>query len=78
MQYPHNTQRKQVGGDKQMVKVKHFFAGVLREAKRVRWPKGEDLQHYTTTVLGYTLFFGLFLVLTDYLVIRLLQMINFR
>lgn len=77
MQRPYDPQREQVGGRK-MIKVKHFFAGVLREAKRVRWPKGDDLQQYTATVLGYSLFFGLFLVLTDYVVIRLLQMINFR
>ncbi len=61
-----------------MKAIKNYFLGVGKEIRRIRWAKGEALQSAFLTVLGYAIFFGLFLVLTDFLVIKLLQAINFK
>jgi preprotein translocase SecE subunit len=58
--------------------IGNYFAGVVREIRRIRWLKGEGLRRAFFTVIGYAIFFGLFLVLSDFLVIRLLQAINFK
>lgn len=60
-----------------MNKLKGFFLGVYTEGKRVRWPRGEQLNKMVLTVLAYALFFGLMLIVYDFLVIQLLQLINF-
>jgi preprotein translocase SecE subunit len=58
--------------------IKNYFLGVAKEAKRIRWLKGDGLKSAFFTVIGYAIFFGLFLVLTDLIVIKLLQAINFK
>ncbi len=37
-----------------------FFRGVVREGKKVRWPKRKDMYENTATVLIFCAFFGLF------------------
>lgn len=74
----HFAQRKQVTEDKQMRAIKNYFFGVAREVRRIRWLKGAGMRHAFFTVLAYAIFFGLFLVLADFIVIRLLQAINFK
>ncbi|MEA4821575.1 MAG: preprotein translocase subunit SecE [Erysipelotrichales bacterium] len=60
-----------------MQKIKDFFAGVVKEGKRVRWPNGEQLSKLLVTVLAYAVVFGGSLVLFDFVVLKLLQAINF-
>ena len=60
-----------------MNKIKDFLLGVYTEGKRVRWPRGEQLQNMIVTVLAYAVFFGLVLIVYDFIVIQLLQLINF-
>ena len=60
------------------MKLKRYFAGVISEGKRVRWCKGEELRKSIITVFAYSIFFALFLMLSDALVIRLLQALNFN
>ena len=56
-----------------MDKIKAFFKGVVREAKRVRWPNGKRLAGLIATFFVYAIFFGLFLMVCDFLVIQLLN-----
>lgn len=58
-------------------KMKNYFIGVFKEGKKVRWAKGKDLAYSIATVFGYAVFFGVFLVIVDYLIINLLKVINF-
>lgn len=37
-----------------------FFRGVVREGKKVRWPKKKDMFENTSTVIVFSAFFGLF------------------
>lgn len=60
------------------MKFKRYLAGVIKEGKRVRWPHGAEFRSDVFVVFGYTIFFALFLMLSDALVIRLLQLIDFK
>lgn len=60
------------------MKFKRYLAGVIKEGKRVRWPHGPEFRNDVVVVFAYTIFFSLFLMLSDALVIRLLQLINFK
>ncbi len=60
-----------------MKKVKSFLAGIAKEARRIRWVKGAEMSKLLGTVLTYAFFFAIALVVFDWLVIRLLQAINF-
>jgi preprotein translocase SecE subunit len=60
-----------------MNRIKGFLLGVYTEGKRVRWPRGEQLQKMVLTVLAYAIFFGLVLLAYDFIVIQLLRLINF-
>ncbi len=60
------------------MKFKRYIKGVISEGKRVRWCKGEELRSSIFVVLAYTIFFALFLMLSDALVIRLLQALEFH
>ena len=60
-----------------MHKIKNYFIGVFHEGKKVRWAKGPKFLESIGTVFGYALFFGVFLVVVDFLVVNLLKIINF-
>ena len=60
------------------MKFKNYLIGVVSEGKRVRWPNGAQFREDIAVVLGYTIFFALFLMMTDALVIRILQLIEFK
>ncbi|MDY4788354.1 MAG: preprotein translocase subunit SecE [Bacilli bacterium] len=60
-----------------MSKIKNYFIGVFKEGKKVRWAKGEEFAKSVATVFGYAIFFGLFLVIVDYLIINILKVIQF-
>lgn len=61
-----------------MIAIKNYFLGVVKEARRIRWIKGDGFKKAFLIVIAYTIFFGLFLMLTDLVVIRLLKSINFK
>ena len=60
-----------------MHKIKNYFIGVFKEGKKVRWNHGHEFASQLGTVFSYAIFFGLFLVIMDFLVINLLNLINF-
>lgn len=41
-------------------KIGNFFAGVVREGKRVRWPGRKTMAQDTTTVILFSAFFAAF------------------
>lgn len=43
-----------------MDKIKDFFIGVGKEAKRTHWPKGKDMVKKSVITLVMIAFFGLF------------------
>lgn len=43
-----------------MDKVKGFFYGVKKEAKRTHWPKGKELVKYSVVSIVLIIFFALF------------------
>ena len=60
-----------------MHKIKNYFIGVFKEGKKVRWAKGKSFANAVGTVFAYAIFFGLFLVIVDYLIVNILNLINF-
>lgn len=42
------------------IAIANFFKGVVRELKRVRWPKQKDMVDNTATVVVFSAFFALF------------------
>lgn len=51
----------------------NFIAGVVKQARKVRWPGRDDLLKATILVIAVTIFFGVFLASTDYLLVRMFQ-----
>ena len=52
------------------------WSGIRKEAKRVRWPKSKDAMNATGEVVVFTVFFALFFVLCDLLVVNLLRVLG--
>ena len=48
-----------------MDKIKNFFIGVGKEAKRTHWPKGKDMVKKSVITLVMIAFFGLFFYALD-------------
>lgn len=48
-----------------MKKIKTFFEGVKKEAKRVHWPKGKELIKYSVITVVLIAFFALFFLSLD-------------
>ena len=57
--------------------IKRYFLGVIKEARRIRWPNASRLVTATTTVLIFGTFFALGLFGFDWLVVKMLQSIGF-
>ena len=49
---------------------------VVKEVKRVRWPKFSELMSNTGKVLAFAVAFGLFFVLCDLIISRLLLLLG--
>ena len=60
-----------------MNKIKRYFLGVIKEARRIRWPYASKLVTATATVLIFGTFFALALFGFDWLVVKMLQSIGF-
>ena len=61
-----------------MNKFADYCVGVVKEGKRVRWPKGKAFTEHVVTVLSYMVFFAVWLVLCYLFVAWLLQLANFN
>ncbi|MGG6432961.1 preprotein translocase subunit SecE [Anoxybacillus sp. D401a] len=48
-----------------MQRVMKFFREVVREMKKVSWPKRKELVNYTITVLATVAFFTVFFAVVD-------------
>lgn len=48
-----------------MQRVMKFFREVVREMKKVSWPKRKELVNYTITVLATVAFFTIFFAVVD-------------
>lgn len=52
------------------------FSGIFTEIKRIRWPKGAELTRNISTVIVFTVAFGLFFVGTEFVISYLLRWIG--
>lgn len=60
-----------------MEKVKDFFSDMKSEIKRIRWCKGKDLWKNVLVTIITILFFALFFMLIQYVIV-LVKMIDFH
>ena len=58
-----------------MQRIKKFFSEVLREMRKVSWPKRGELTRYTVTVLSTVVFFALFFEVIDFGISKLIRLI---
>lgn len=54
-----------------------FFVLIARELKKVRWPNKKVMKEACGIVLSFVLLFGLYILLDDYIVAKLLKLINY-
>ena len=52
------------------------LSGIYTEIKRIRWPKGSELSRNISTVIVFTVGFGLFFVLTEFVISNILKWIK--
>ena len=60
-----------------MSKIINFFTGVARETKRVRWLTVGELTTNTGIVLSIVALFGLFFMVSDFLILNMLRALGF-
>jgi preprotein translocase subunit SecE len=58
-----------------MQRIKKFFSEVLREIRKVSWPRRGELTRYTVTVLSTVVFFALFFEVIDFGISKLIRLI---
>ncbi|MDF2904137.1 MAG: secE [Bacillus sp. (in: firmicutes)] len=58
-----------------MQRITKFFRDVVRETKKVSWPKRKELTRYTITVISTVTFFALFFAALDYGISELIRLI---
>ena len=54
-----------------------FLVLTVREMKKVRWPNKQTMKQASAIVLSFILLFGLYIVLDDYIIAKLLTLINY-
>ncbi len=59
-----------------MSKASKYFKGVVKEGKRVRWPKGADLWTNIAVVLIIVIITALFLAFFDFVATKLLGLLE--
>lgn len=52
------------------------FSGITKEIKKIRWPKKGDLGSNSVQVIIFTLFFGLFFYLCQFIITLLLKLMG--
>jgi len=65
---------REVGGYR-MQRITKFFSEVVREMRKVSWPKRKELTRYTITVLTTVAFFALFFAVLDLGISELIRLI---
>lgn len=58
-----------------MQRIKKFFSDIIREMRKVSWPKRGELIRSTITVLTTVAFFALFFTVLDLGISRLIRLI---
>ncbi|MBI0581025.1 MULTISPECIES: preprotein translocase subunit SecE [Bacillaceae] len=58
-----------------MQRIKKFFSDVVREMRKVSWPKRGELTRYTVTVLSTVVFVALFFEVIDLGISKLIRLI---
>ncbi|WP_042453923.1 preprotein translocase subunit SecE [Neobacillus dielmonensis] len=58
-----------------MKRIKNFFSDILREMRKVSWPKRGELTRSTVTVISTVVFFGLFFTVLDLGISKLIRLI---
>ncbi|WP_153125792.1 preprotein translocase subunit SecE [Peribacillus tepidiphilus] len=58
-----------------MQRLTEFFRGVVREMKKVSWPKRKELTRYTITVLTTVVIMALFFAVVDLGISQLIRLI---
>jgi preprotein translocase subunit SecE len=58
-----------------MQRLKNFFSDILREMRKVSWPKRKELTRYTITVLSTVAFFAVFFGVIDLGISELIRVI---
>jgi preprotein translocase subunit SecE len=58
-----------------MQRIKKFFSEVLREIRKVSWPRRGELTRYTITVITTVAFFAIFFGVLDLGISKLIRLI---
>lgn len=58
-----------------MQRLKKFFSDILREMRKVSWPKRKELTRYTITVISTVAFFAIFFGVIDLGISELIRVI---
>ncbi|NWQ44291.1 preprotein translocase subunit SecE [Bacillus sp. EB106-08-02-XG196] len=58
-----------------MQRLKNFFSDILREMRKVSWPKRKELTRYTITVITTVAFFAIFFGVIDLGISKLIRVI---
>ncbi|WP_042353724.1 preprotein translocase subunit SecE [Bacillus rubiinfantis] len=58
-----------------MQRIKKFFSDVLREMRKVSWPKRGELTRSTVTVITTVAFFAIFFTVLDLGISKLIRLI---
>jgi preprotein translocase subunit SecE len=58
-----------------MQRLKKFFSDVLREIRKVSWPRRAELTRYTITVITTVAFFSVFFGVLDLGISKLIRLI---
>jgi preprotein translocase subunit SecE len=58
-----------------MQRLKNFFSDILREMRKVSWPKRKELTRYTITVITTVAFFAIFFGVVDLGISELIRVI---
>ncbi|WP_042353201.1 preprotein translocase subunit SecE [Bacillus massiliigorillae] len=59
-----------------MQRLTDFFRGVIREMKKVSWPKRKELASYTLIVLSTVVFMSLFFTVVDLGISELIRLVT--
>ena len=56
-----------------MYKIKRYFEGVIKQAKKVRWPSKKEMIGYVSIVLVFVVISALALFADDFIIARILN-----
>lgn len=56
-----------------MYKIKRYFEGVIKQAKKVRWPSRKEMIGYVSIVLVFVVIAAVALFIDDFLITKILN-----